>query len=479
MRHRLPHPLILAAWAACAALHLGFLWSQGGAFALSSDDFSRALIAARMARGDWSLDQLWPPLPFWIEALALRLSYAPDRLPSLINAGWSLIGLAAVPGLARASGAREPAAAAALLLAGTLHWQVWTGCSGLAEAPGVALALWSLRASAAGLAGLPAAPAAALLACLAGMCRYELWGLALPGTYWLLRDRPARWRTALALLWVFPAAWMIANYRWEQAPLAFASAARDAIQSQEQRPPLLQPLLDLADASHLLPGLGAIGLSGALALAAREGAPRIARAAEAAVALAALMAAAQILGFAGLHNTPRHWLLPAALLAVGAALQLQHLHDLGRTRLTALLLAMQIGLEISALPSPPASHDPDTAALALRLRAMQGGQIPEDGTILLEVCLYEYAALPVLVGRPERIAWDRNPWIIQDPASLDAPQTGNLPLLNLSPLALRDELRHRRYAAAVTARPHTAEKVRAAGWREIGAEGRYTIFLRP
>ena len=479
-------PPVAAAWLLCLIAQAAFLSSRGtAAFALSSDDFSRTLIAARMAGGDWRLDQLWPPLPFWVDGLLLRLWDDPARLPSWVNIGWSMLGLAAVPGIAARAGATPISAALAVILAGTLHWQIWLGCSGLAEPPAVALGLWAVRAMLPEPAGPePAGPepagsvrwrlaGMAAAAGLAGMCRYELWALALIGTAGLWQDRPARWRLWAALLWVFPAGWLIANFQWEHAPFAFASAARDAIRSQEEQPSLIQPLLDLADTAHLLLGLGAIGLSGA---AARS--PGGARLLQVAVAFSALMALAQIAGFAGLHNTPRHWLLPATLLAVGAALQLQHLWALGRDRLVPFLILAQLGLESAALGDPPPSHDPDTEAAALSLRAMlEAGSIPGSGAVLLEVVLYEYAALPVISGHPARVAWDRNPWIIADPAAIDAPQTGNLPLLNLPPLALADELRHRRYAAAITARPQTAEKLRAIGWQEADTAGRYTLFL--
>ena len=467
-------PLVAAAWLLCLIAQVVFLWSRDtAAFALSSDDFSRTLIAARMADGDWRLDQLWPPLPFWVDGFLLKLWHDPARLPSWVNIGWSMLGLAAVPGIATRVGATPGFTALAVILAGTLHWQIWLGCSGLAEPPAVALGLWAVRA----MLSAPSKGQMVLMAVtagLAGMCRYELWALALIGTAGLWQEQPARWRLWAALLWVFPAGWLIANYQWEQAPLAFASAARDAIRSQEDQPPLLQPLLDLADTTHLLLGLGAIGLSG---VAARS--PPGARLVQLTVAFSALMALAQLSGFAGLHNTPRHWLLPATLLAVGAALQLQHLRDLGRDRLVPFLILAQLSLEAAALQNPPPSHDPDTEATALHLRAMlDSGQIPAKGAILLEVVLYEYAALPVITGHPSRVAWDRNPWIIADPAAIDAPQTGNLPLLNLPPLALADELRHRRYAAVITARPQTADKMRAIGWKESFPEGRYTVFSK-
>ena len=42
-------------------------------FALTADDVHRTLLALNVLKGDWIPSGVWPPLSFWINALAIKI----------------------------------------------------------------------------------------------------------------------------------------------------------------------------------------------------------------------------------------------------------------------------------------------------------------------------------------------------------------------------------------------------------------------
>src|SRR4051812_34237416 len=98
--------LLLAA--AVMAVPIAFwLWRRSlntSFFAVSGDDFQRTFYAWQVTQGRLVPSDLWPPLQFWIEALAMLVYPHTLVVPMLVNLAASTGALAALLLLGRALG---------------------------------------------------------------------------------------------------------------------------------------------------------------------------------------------------------------------------------------------------------------------------------------------------------------------------------------------------------------------------------------
>jgi len=198
-----------------------FLWRRSLHtifFALSADDFGRTFCAWQVTQGNPLPSDLWPPLQFWIEAVALRLYPTLLSVPYLVNLAASTVALLCLALLAREMGLRGTGLALTVILAATMPWFIWLSVSGLAEPLFIlflALAYLGIVRwyKSAGELGLWMA-ALGLLA--AAMLRFESWGhsavfsLGVMWRWWHIRGRrPHKWLLAALIPWISPAAWLI------------------------------------------------------------------------------------------------------------------------------------------------------------------------------------------------------------------------------------------------------------------------------
>lgn len=164
--------------AAARALATGACWWSGFR-AVSDDDYSRVVIAARFAAAP-SLDPSgtsWLPLPFWLYGVPMAL-FGDSLTTARMVAG--VLGVASAVGVwlaARLLGLSERVALLGALGAVVLPYGSWLSCATVPEAPTAALILLGVVSLSRAEARLRVLGGAALGA--ACFCRYEAWAPAL------------------------------------------------------------------------------------------------------------------------------------------------------------------------------------------------------------------------------------------------------------------------------------------------------------
>jgi hypothetical protein len=420
-------------------------------FAISFDDFSRTLIADRYAHSFFEFDRLWPPLPPLLNGLALYIWPQPRLIPGILNFCWSTLALLGLARLGKALGLGPVAISLAVAGFGLSRWSLWLSWSGLAEPLGLMLVLWALSFA------WESPKLSGILLCLAGACRYELWGVSLLFSGWVFN----RDTTAALLPWIFPISWVGLQLYWEQKAFGFAAAARDSLVSQGMPLDPGRSFADLVAVAGWGAPLGMLGLP-----------PRLRYFTAGTLVLTML---AWALGYGGLHTTPRHYLVVAALLMLGTGAFLEKCFQEEKKLLATLLLIGLISTNLRGLQEPPPSHDADTEQAARYVAGMySSGRV--QGRVVLEVSLWEFAAFPVLTDHPGKVDWDRNPWVILDREDLDKPQGGKPPILLRSAGEISELLARGSTQVVVTARPETEKTIKSLARKEASF-GRYTIFL--
>lgn len=404
-----PALLLVLAWPVAV---LGW-WATlpGRVFTLSEDDFSRMLDAWAVSRGTLFPTDVWPPGPAWV-AGALDLVGVPYLYaPMLVNLACITVSLGLAVDLSRRLGVDRWTALGSVAMVGMLHWTGWLGLSGLAE-PVAGLALVVLAHGVVRMGeeadGIPLSPRwqVALAATFAGTCRYECWAIAALGTTLLLVRSPGPgWRNLLpaALPVVFPIVWMGLELYWNDGVLDFATSVRSNLLTSSWRPVgaalYTRPFTDLLDASGALLPLAAVG-----AWRARH--DRTIRALLTVwIASAAAYLAASLLGFAGLHNTPRLWLGHVMLLPVGLA-ALWRAFPLGRIVVAALALGLATR-ELPAWEPYPEGHTADVGWIAEA--AADALEADPTARVMVEAVPWECVSIKALIGDPDRVDWDRDP----------------------------------------------------------------------
>jgi len=448
--------LLLAA--AVMAVPIAFwLWRRSldtSFFAVSGDDFQRTFYAWQVTQGWLVPSDLWPPLQFWIEALAMLVYPHTLVVPMLVNLAASTGALAALLLLGRALGIGRAAALLQLVLIATLPWFVWLSLSALAEPLffcGIVLAyLGVARWRAAGRERWLWLAAIGLLA--AGMLRFDGWGHSLVfslGVGWLCwrapRPRPWRWLAAAALPWLCPLIWLAYQYVGYGNLFHFSKVTQNYYLVTFGRLPLAQRLLwqpsDLwAVAGMTLP----LALIGLWLIRQRPG-----------VVLLTLM---WLASFALLiqstwshtitqNNPQRLVVIHALLLTPGVALALQALFRRGILG-AALALALSLALiapRISAIPSYPNGLANDSMLVGRHLTSLREQATLQPGDkVMIEVLFWDYVILRILADDPGAVVYDRPPILVLKPGgehTLDDQK--NPSLLALPPEQLRAELKRR------------------------------------
>lgn len=501
-----------SAWIAVMAVLAGTLvWREGlgrDVFALSYDDFLRVAHATDAGMDRLFPSDLWPPLPFWLTSAALAAVPDTRVVPGAVNLAASALGLVSAVFLGRAVGLGPRVNAGVVIALGLLPWWRWLSMSALAEpltfAP-MALAATGLAwsASAADAVGRDRRSSGLWLASAAltvgGMVRYEVWGAAAVFAALLLPrvrarlgfaplPRPVAW-VAGALPFVFPAAWMSLEFGWTRDPVYFATIARDNAQLEPGA--VAGPLALVRDVVVSVgPLVAAAGWAAMPVLrrrvgaaeeapctrqqrADRDAAPPLRALVVFTAALLALHALAQLVALTGAHNTPRHYVALAPLLAVLGAVALARL-PVRR----AVVIGAAIGLVPLALAgAPPDAITPEVGAAAEQVRAMRAsGVLAPHDRVLVEATPWDCFALAHVIGTPGVVEWDRNPFAVEVGApERTVDRLANPSLLAQPVAAVQNDLNLRRVGIVVTMTP------RGASWTQhvataVGGRGNVRVW---
>lgn len=217
-------------------ISLGLLWT--GFRAISDDDFSRVTIAQRFAL-EPELDPSgtsWLPLPFWVYGGVMKAfgtSLAVAQITAIVLGVYAAVGVYVI---ARTLELTPRAALLGALVAACIPHSAHYGAAMVPDYPTAVLAL-------AAVATLPqrhgpTRMAGAFAACLATLCRYETWPIALVVVGYAVFDawhEPAQRRWLVSASAVAPAgavAWMLHGLARHQDALFFfkrVSAYRRAL----------------------------------------------------------------------------------------------------------------------------------------------------------------------------------------------------------------------------------------------------------
>lgn len=116
-------------------------------FALTADDVNRTLLARDVLKGSWIPSPLWPPLSFWINALAIKVFPNYFRTPALVNSIFATCTLLFYYGAVREFGGSKLGAYLSVILIANVPIFFWLRVSALADPifqAGVSLALWGI-----------------------------------------------------------------------------------------------------------------------------------------------------------------------------------------------------------------------------------------------------------------------------------------------------------------------------------------------
>ena len=234
---------LLAILAGKLVLQIALL--KAGFFAVSGDDYLRALIAAEWANAPFFAPEdfgrpsiLWLPAPFWFAGVSNWITGDVWLAPIIANLVFGLAGITAVYFLTRQLFGSVEAAIAAMLAA-ILPWHAWMSLSALADPPYQVATIVALLLLVRWEQGdrknhkLLFGSSAALF--FGAMCRPEAWLFASAFAAYLawvfLREKQLRLvvTIAAALPFVFVLFWMVHNYRLHGNPTEFVDEARSSM----------------------------------------------------------------------------------------------------------------------------------------------------------------------------------------------------------------------------------------------------------
>lgn len=346
--------------AARAAISVACLWS--GFRAISDDDYSRVVIAARFASTP-AFDPSgtsWLPLPFWLYGVPMWLFG--DSLTTARGVAFSLgVASAVLVWLAgRMLGLAQRAALLGALAATLLPYGAWLSVATVPEAPTSALVLLGVVSLARQEPRLRLWGGAALgAACL---CRYEAWAPALAFAAFCALEaiRRRRWQVALSIVPVaLPIGlWLLHGWVRHGSALFFVARVTQYRAALGEEPSdlgraLLQTTWALLRFEPELWAVLSVALGSSLGrrrfpFAAGALGPTLAL-----LALLALLVAAEASGGSATHH-PERSLLPIFwfLALVTAGLLTQLAHDTARAwRLPALGLPLALAASILLRPN--------------------------------------------------------------------------------------------------------------------------------
>ncbi len=476
---------LLLAFAITSFPILVFVWPHSlntMFFAISADDFHRTLYAWEVTQGRLAPSDLWPPLQFWVEALALKFYPHVLSVPQIVNLTASTGTLCCLVWLGRTLGLKHRGMLLSVILAATTPWFIWLSVSGLAEAlfiffitlayGGVAHWHGSGRGWGLGIAAL------GLLA--AGMLRFDGWGhsasfsLALAWMWWKASPRPHGWLVAALVPWLFPIAWLARQYARFDDPLWFSKVTRNAWLASygtlnlETR--LTWQVKDLwAVASLSIP----IALVGLWLIRQRRGV----------VLLSCMWSSSFVLLMVGtLSHTitqaspTRLVVVHALLLSPLAALALQKASERKKSvaiSSAAFVLALT-STRLWAVPAYPNGLPDDTAQVGNHIHQLRAqGQVQPGERVMVEILFWDYIILPVLTDNPGDVVYDRPPI-----GAHTFNDTANPSVLALAAHELRAELEHQRIRLVIAHSERATSNLRPLA-RETLKTGRFHVFVLP
>lgn len=460
MDRRLPllaaacHPLVV--WAFLTR------WGRTNLYIATYDDFFRVQHAWESAHGAVFPAELWPPLPFWITGAVLRVWPDGRLVPGLCAEAFTVVGLAALGLAAMELGLSAFAAAASVVFAGMLPWVLNLAPSALAEPFANGLLLVGLAA------GVSRRPRLAIVAAaLAGMCRYEVWVVA-PVLFvfgWVARW-PRRW---LGVPLVFPVVWLVLEWAWTGNPFFFGAEAQTGMEVDH---PTGWLGAIPGDVTAAVGPLFLFALAGLSVLPARAW-PVV----SAGLLYLVVLIVADMLGFAGLHNVPRTFVLPAMLLAIPAAALVDRVPGRLRVGALALVLAIAAG-EWRAQTEPPQAFDPELARLGDRLRSVLR-ELPAGERVLIEAIPMEAHGLAIAGGDLSRVVNDRDlAGIPLDREETADEARANPSVLDRSLPELSGSLRTLHVRAVLARSPSRVAKLVSLGKRDA-SRGGWTLVVLP
>jgi len=419
--------LVVAALTVRVGIYLTLQWA-GYFYGKPWDTFTRANLGWQWAQRPYFAagDVYWPPLQFWLVGVGFFLSrpltgnesnlLVPVAVNNLLFAGSLWVTCLAAGRLAGRLGF-EPllGATVAAVLAVSFGPDIWLGYSALAEPIYILLTLLSsylflerLRSPSLpvelGLVGMLAAAAHYLGWFLAAFCA----GFVLV-RWWLEGGFKGRLLVGLVLCGLFPALWLVENWRHWGEPLHFL---RLAAAYQAPYAGSLDPagrLLLLANGLAAGVGiLGLVGLVGAAAVAVR--CPEAVRYLLPGCWLMATLLLTTALGLSNPGQEPRYlvifgWVLIPLLGAWISGLLMGR--GIGRRTLALILLLALAGNGLHQAFQFENSFGPDVAELAGRVRDWLRSN--RSARVVVEVELAEPLAsfaervvVPVVAGYPDR-----------------------------------------------------------------------------
>lgn len=458
------YPIVVYAW-----LHA---WDRDPLYLATFDDIFRIQHAWEAANGALFPTELWPPLPFWIAALPLRLWPDGRVVPQLLGVLASTGALAGLAGIASSLGLSVPAVCAAVLLAGCLPWFLYLAPSALAEPYAHAFllfALWNVLRVERGEARLTHA---ALGIAAAGMCRYEAWTAALLFSAWAWR-RGAR--PPALLVWAFPAAWMALQLAWTGNPVEFGAEAVRALRTDFG--PFGWFVLLPEDLWSTLGPVAALALGGATLLRGTPGARTVAFAGG--VYFAAILLAFST-GLVGVHNTPRHLVLPTMLLALPAAALIDRVRGISTLAAAGVFVAA-LQVELLTESTPPDGVDNHVAVLGHRIRSMRAArEIPSGGTLLIEASPMDCFSLRIASGDLSLGLFDRDATRVPTDRKLTrAEEAENPSVFEMPRPRLEAWLREKRVGAILAHDPDHANLAASFGRRVDFQGGWVLVQVKP
>lgn len=413
-----PEVRFAAAWSV-----LVYAWSCLAApdgYLLSFDDIWRLVHAHEASRGALTPSDVWPPLPFWVVGLFLRLGFSSTFAPQVIGILISAATLVQFWRLAEELGLAGAGRVATVLTLAVLPGWLWLAPSALVETWTLLALLIALRAVRSwwvdGRSDLLIHAFGALG--VAGVIRYEAWGWAL-GLVMVVRlaadqgRAVGNWQRGAAVVATFPAVWCAYQFAATGSPFTFGSFALEFLAEDH---PDAGPLARLAVGTEALSELVApIWLAGALGwtLGTRLRGGMVVLIAV--LVLTVMQLVAHGLGFAGLHNVWRHYLPLAVGFALGVGMLIDRVSRLG-AGVSWAALALVVQVEFLHYAWPDSGYSDAVGRVAHHVRRLHREL---GGNILIEGVGYDSRVLQILTGDMDAAVFDRLIWLVP----LDRPMT--------------------------------------------------------
>lgn len=395
-------------------------------FALTADDVHRTLLALNVLKGNWIPSGVWPPLSFWINALAIKILPNFLRTPALVNSVFATCTLLFYYGTVREFGSSKLGAYLSVILIANAPIFFWLRVSALADPifqAGVFLALWGILRWISTHSWGSFFTASAGLA-LANGIRVEGWVIS---GFWGLtvflhllrtwRTQPvtasdvARYLVGFIMVGFFPVFWMAYQTITYGDPFLYVSGTREYVMTFGAQP--LSTRLTVYPKILLFkisPWALLFSVPG-LVLGWQKHRKTTAWLAGACLALLAAIEYGAVRYVIASAFRDRQMFFVFMLCTMPLGLLLGHCLSEQKlwTRLVGVAIFITILVPLVSAQTPP--HDglsPHIRQVGLCLQRMWDNKSlqPED-RVMIELVLWDYLLTPVLSSHPDNILLDR------------------------------------------------------------------------